>query len=197
MKKIGILTFHNAYNYGAVLQCYALQKVIGNKNFNVEVINYNDFNVMDSYRFFPKNNRNLKSFIKSVIKVVLFYGKTKKRYNKFDEFIKNNYILSKNKYTKEDLLNEDSINYDCLITGSDQVWSISIVGELSDIYTLNFANDKINKISYAASVGDASTIKRNKNLFKNKISKINHISVREDDAKNELEKILTKQLRLY
>ena len=196
MKKIGILTFHNAYNYGAVLQCYALQKVIGNKNFNVEVINYNDFNVMDSYRFFPKNNRNLKSFIKSVIKVVLFYGKTKKRYNKFDEFIKNNYILSKNKYTKEDLLNEDSINYDCLITGSDQVWSISIVGELSDIYTLNFANDKINKISYAASVGDASTIKRNKNLFKNKISKINHISVREDDAKNELEKILTKPIEV-
>ena len=79
MKKIGILTFHNAYNYGAVLQCYALQKVIGNKNFNVEVINYNDFNVMDSYRFFPKNNRNLKSFIKSVIKVVLFYGKNKKK----------------------------------------------------------------------------------------------------------------------
>ena len=122
--------------------------------------------------------------------------KTKKRYNKFDEFIKNNYILSKNKYTKEDLLNEDSINYDCLITGSDQVWSISIVGELSDIYTLNFANDKINKISYAASVGDASTIKRNKNLFKNKISKINHISVREDDAKNELEKILTKPIEV-
>ena len=26
MKKIGILTFHRAYNYGAVLQCYALQQ---------------------------------------------------------------------------------------------------------------------------------------------------------------------------
>ena len=27
-KKIGILTFHNAHNYGAVLQAYALRTVL-------------------------------------------------------------------------------------------------------------------------------------------------------------------------
>ena len=27
-KKIGILTFHNAVNYGAILQCYALQNAL-------------------------------------------------------------------------------------------------------------------------------------------------------------------------
>lgn len=31
MRKIGILTFHNVMNYGAVLQCYALQKVINER----------------------------------------------------------------------------------------------------------------------------------------------------------------------
>ena len=38
---IGIITFHRAYNYGAVLQCYALQRIltiIGGQN--VKVINY-------------------------------------------------------------------------------------------------------------------------------------------------------------
>lgn len=25
---IGIITFHRAYNYGAVLQCYALQRIL-------------------------------------------------------------------------------------------------------------------------------------------------------------------------
>ena len=27
-KKIGIITFHKAHNYGAVLQCYALQEFL-------------------------------------------------------------------------------------------------------------------------------------------------------------------------
>ena len=38
---IGIITFHRAYNYGAVLQCYALQRIltiIGGQN--VKVIDY-------------------------------------------------------------------------------------------------------------------------------------------------------------
>ena len=38
--KIGILTFHRAYNYGAVLQAYALKKVIESFGAEVEIINY-------------------------------------------------------------------------------------------------------------------------------------------------------------
>ena len=38
--KIGILTFHNALNYGAVLQCYALQHYLQEKGHDVEVIDY-------------------------------------------------------------------------------------------------------------------------------------------------------------
>ena len=30
MKKVGILTFHDAHNYGAVLQAYALKKYLIN-----------------------------------------------------------------------------------------------------------------------------------------------------------------------
>ena len=38
--KIGILTFHRAHNYGAVLQCYALQEVLKGMGHDVEVIDY-------------------------------------------------------------------------------------------------------------------------------------------------------------
>ena len=38
--KIGILTFHNAHNYGAVLQAYALKKKISQLGHNVEIVNY-------------------------------------------------------------------------------------------------------------------------------------------------------------
>ena len=38
--RVGILTFHRALNYGAVLQCYALQKVLESKSCDVEIIDY-------------------------------------------------------------------------------------------------------------------------------------------------------------
>lgn len=38
--RVGILTFHRAHNYGAVLQCYALQKVLKNLGHEVQVIDY-------------------------------------------------------------------------------------------------------------------------------------------------------------
>ena len=38
--KIGILTFHSAYNFGAVLQCYALFSTLTELGHNVEVIDY-------------------------------------------------------------------------------------------------------------------------------------------------------------
>ena len=37
---VGIITFHNAINYGAVLQTYALQTSLQNLNCDVHVINY-------------------------------------------------------------------------------------------------------------------------------------------------------------
>ena len=36
--KIGILTFHCAHNYGAVLQCYATQEFLRSKGHDVEII---------------------------------------------------------------------------------------------------------------------------------------------------------------
>lgn len=40
MKKVGILTFQQAVNYGAVLQMYALQKVVSALGYAFESINY-------------------------------------------------------------------------------------------------------------------------------------------------------------
>ena len=37
-KKVGILTFHDAHNYGAVLQAYALKKYIKEKLQELEIL---------------------------------------------------------------------------------------------------------------------------------------------------------------
>ena len=46
--KIGILTFHNAYNYGAVLQAYATQEIVKSYGHEVEIINYHN-KAIDSF----------------------------------------------------------------------------------------------------------------------------------------------------
>lgn len=50
--KIGILTFHRAINYGAVLQAYALQRHLENQNVEVDVIDYRSEVIEESYRLF-------------------------------------------------------------------------------------------------------------------------------------------------
>ena len=39
-KKIGILTFHNAHNYGAVLQAYALKTKLNRMGYKAKILNY-------------------------------------------------------------------------------------------------------------------------------------------------------------
>ena len=40
---IGVLTFHHVYNYGAILQTFALQKFISDNNYEVKVIDIRPF----------------------------------------------------------------------------------------------------------------------------------------------------------
>ena len=57
--KVGVLTFHNAYNYGAILQAYATQKLLENRGHDVEFIDYRNDAIDKSYKKFHfswKNN---------------------------------------------------------------------------------------------------------------------------------------------
>lgn len=38
--KVGIITFHSAHNFGALLQVYALQEYLNKNNIEAQVVNY-------------------------------------------------------------------------------------------------------------------------------------------------------------
>lgn len=192
MKKIGILTFHNAHNYGAMLQAYALQEVLSKEN-EVNIINYKNSTICNQYRLFKPLRKNVIKYMKNLMNDILNYPTNIKRFKVFDEFMHNNFNLSRELNNKEEVFYEE-FDYDIMITGSDQVWNPGIVGELSDIYTLNFGKEDIKRISYAASVGNAKVIEKNRDEFKRKISKIDYISVREEDAQKELKSIIDKNI---
>ena len=188
--KIGILTYHNAVNYGAVLQAFALQESLG-KIENVEsfVIDYHSPAVDSQYKFIGyKESSSLKKFLLSNVTALLRLKKKKA----FAEF-----VSSKLRCTKRVLcVSDDELeDIDTVVVGSDQVWNPSCSkGDKS--YLLSNVSSQIKKISYAASMGSSDKIEE----FDSKygvdyhkfLKEFDAISCREKDASD----YLTKELSL-
>ena len=180
-EKVGIITFHNADNSGAVLQAYALQKSLEKYCFiRSEIIDYRCENIEKTKYI---KIQNIKTALMSL------YYKMKRK--KFDEFRKSYLKLSPKVYYKNNILN--CKNYDIYISGSDQVWNLECSG-YDYTYFLNFVpNDKL-KYSYAASLGTYNYKDDEITYIKNLLMKFDIISVREQSAVNILNKIGLKNI---
>ena len=189
--KAGIMTFHTALNYGAVLQAYALNKTLIDNGVDAEIIDYRaPFNekrfASKKVRYFL-NIRNLYS--------VLFCN-SYQRHNKqvFDDFINKYLRLSKPIYNQEELGTMVNL-YDKFIVGSDQVWNLACT-ESDDSYFLPFINAKSKKNSYAASIGYTQFPESERAHYKALIETFNKISVREKSAVKAIKEITGRDVSL-
>lgn len=181
--RIGILTFHKAHNYGAVLQCYALQKFIEAQGHKVYVIDYSNeltmkcYKVWDIERFRTKNPILLLKKLKFELKL---HPYRKKRFSNFVAFI--NKRLNLLQYTQENI---DSL--DRIVIGSDQVWNTKLTYGFDKMYWGCFPHSKKCKIiSYAASIEEYWEQEEDVTV-KNLLNNFSAISVRERIAKDVLE----------
>lgn len=172
--KLGIITFHNAINYGAVLQTYALQTAIKKINNDCDVIDYRNEHIENAYKAF--NIKSIKS-VKDLISKTLYYPIKKAKNRKFRHFIDNNIILSKN-VTRSELLDKKLQEYDRIIVGSDQVWNGKLTNEDST-FLLDFIEDNKKKYSYAASFGISNLDVDKVDNYRFLINQFKDISVRE------------------
>ncbi len=174
--KAGIMTFHRALNYGAVLQTYALCSFVNEFDVECEVVNYYSEPLESTYKIFDfKKNNFVSAILKGLFKGAIII----KKRNGFNKFIENNVKISSKKYSFSQLKQLNNL-YDLFITGSDQVWSPSCVG-FDEAYFLTFADDG-KKNSYAASIG-CSVIPENKKAeYKHRLEHYRNISVREEKA---------------
>ena len=65
MKKVGIITFHNSYNCGSMLESYAMQKIVEKCNKKAEIVNFSSKGQKELYGVWNKNN-SLKNIIKNM-----------------------------------------------------------------------------------------------------------------------------------
>lgn len=171
--KIGIVTFHWATNYGAVLQAYALSSYLNSLGNETEIIDYYPLkykkNIISAFM-----TRHLQAIPRRIKEI----GKEKK----IEEFRKRNLKRTKY-YSSENQLKMKAPVYDCYICGSDQIWNMSFLryGERKKtyVYFLSFAPaDKI-LASYAASFGTTAYAEDLKKDIINKLQRFDFISVRE------------------
>ena len=187
-KRIGLLTFHSAHNYGAVLQCYSTITFLHEKGFEIETIDYQNKSLAERYKkrspLYFINPKNLYRIIK--------YNQQIKTNNTFDDFIQNKLCLSSSKYDEETINNVTNI-YSDIIVGSDQVWNYDCNG--NDIsYFLPFANDNTNSVALSASIGgNINGIISSKETI-DCLKRFSKISVREDDDCKQLGKLLGKPI---
>lgn len=190
--RIGILTFHCAHNYGAVLQCYALQAYLKSLGHDVVVIDYRPEYLKAPYAVLPKlRNKKLAVKIKTLIVYSLTFYVRLRRYYKFSKFINRELQLSEPIKDKSDI---ENCNCDLYIIGSDQVWNPKITDGFDDFYFGYFkTSSKI--ITYAVSLGMSSLTEPQKKYLERALSNFEAISVRESNMIDLLHPLTDKKIQ--
>lgn len=174
MFDFNIITFHSAINFGAALQAYALQEFIKKQNYNVGI-----------YDYIMPRAIGLKATFRAKVKKILTKfardDKAKSReIQKYLEFREKHFNLN---------LETDSRVF---VTGSDQVWNLN--NSMDSMFFLQFLNNSVYKISYAASMAKTDIPNDRKDLLKKYLKTFDAISVREEGIKESLTPLCDKEI---
>ncbi len=176
--KIGILTFHWATNYGAILQSMALQNTLQAMGHDVEIIDYKPLQYEPSLWKFIRYRQflHLRSYLSNL--------KKEKQMSAF----RHKFLRCTQRYYSISELQKYCIKYDLLISGSDQVMNPYFLqsGEKggSTAYFLDFGKEETKRITYAVSFGVTKYPEHLISKVSTLIKRFNALSVRETTGKD-------------
>jgi hypothetical protein len=197
--RIGIITFHRAVNFGAVLQAYALSKFLRDKGHSVFIIDYvrNNTQSCKILSFYAwktlfglvfRNPFALLRYAASVLRQLLnnSASSTKKMRTQkesqfsdyFSQFRSDHLELTSRTYSSPTDLRNYPPEMDVYIAGSDQVWGYGNT-TFSPAYYLDFGKKEVRRVSYAPSFGISKIDKHWHSDLKRNISRFDAVSVRE------------------
>lgn len=188
-KKIGIITFHNSYNCGSMLESFAIQKIIEKLGGNPEIINFSNSGQRRLYSVFFKNN-SIKNIIKNIL---ILPGINKIKYNNkmYEKFKNTNFVLS-DEYSNMSQLSDE--NYNVVVAGSDQIWNITI-SDSDDAYFLPWVSNA-KKVAYAPSFGAKNILKNSScpEKYKKMLLDFDSLSIRENNGKKWIKDLCNKNV---
>ena len=203
--KIGIITFHSAHNYGAVLQAWSLQEYLKQQGHLVEIVNLRLPIIDKLYWISPKPKKkwcsvkamnwvmNKAYYLLKHCYVFSTNNFKYKKYRSFEKFINKKLPVTEPFFDAADL-RKASLQYDVLIAGSDQIWNAKMMDGIDPAYFLSFSNKSAKRISYAASIGTNEIPEMYKILFKRYLSDFDYISVREHNALEQIQPLVSTEV---
>lgn len=186
MQKIGVLTYHRADNFGAVMQAFSLVQYLKECDYEVEIIDYRCKAIERNYEIFnPGILLSRKNIILSIKEYLARFRNIQDRIvkkRKFEIFRKKYLPMSKPIFAIH-----SPLDYDVIITGSDQVWNFYLNKGSESIYLLDFpCNTHTQRVSYAASSERNGLRNISRNRLKSTLDKFYRISVRENSLYEDL-----------
>lgn len=194
--RVGIVTFHRAENFGAVMQAFALQTYLISLGHNVDIIDYRckaiemHYDILNPRILFSRKNI-FHSFMEYTQRLLSIRERTVKG-RKYDSFRKQFIHMSQS-------VNEvnDCLGYDAYVTGSDQVWNLHITKGFDKSFFLDFKTRQgVRKLSFAASAEQdpKGLMLKESERLKNCLSSFCAISVREPFLMEQLSHFTNKKI---
>lgn len=186
--KVGVVTFHNGSNYGAVLQSYALQQVLRDIGCDAYIINYSNAFISKGLSRI-RLDLSLAGIFFFIWDLIHFYSNGIKT-AKFRRFFSERYQLTRPFNSKE--LKQSLLCFDIGISGGDQIWNPLLNNGIDDIYYLQFGKfDR--KLSYGSSLGSYQyDLPKVNSRIRDLLADYNKIAIREGSSK--LEEIIGKKV---
>jgi hypothetical protein len=148
--RVGIITFHNSYNFGSALQAYALQTAVGDMGHEATIIDYRSRNFDQYLLLTPRHPRQ-------TLKVISHFSAYVRRRQSFRRFWTKWLRLTSRhyKWTNEGQLEELPAQFDAFVCGSDQIWNLDATQGVVGPYFLSFAGNR-RRVAYAPSLAHTS-----------------------------------------
>lgn len=185
--KAGIITFHCADNYGAMLQAYGLKRYLCDYGIEADIVRYEPPFMTGRHWWFPyiPIGGTKESFKREVDR-----WKAHRRM-KMDFFrLRANMRAFRRRYLvrwgQRKILFASQmkmLRYRCYIVGSDQIWNPDITCGLRKVYFGAFDNTRKEKVvAYAASLGGAVLADKYDEEFSRLLEHVDVVSLRESAA---------------
>lgn len=186
--RVGVLTFLHNDNYGSTLQAYALQRTLQEMGADVEHLDYTP-SLTEKVCNLLRSGNSPRLLLDSFRRCAVKQGQAGAREKgaAFRTFYRDYMRLSAPCRT-EAALAAQARQYDCLVAGSDQIWSPTW---LNRVYFLSFAPAGVQKVAYAPSLGvNHITNHRKARKMAGWLKDFDHLSVREAQGAALLETML-------
>ena len=199
--KVGIVTLYHAnYNFGGLLQAYALPKVL-KEHFGIEAEQIDYVPTVQSVKEEQDNKKGIaKCFYRIIYNFGIFFfdkvnkKKLNRRKQAFDSFI--NEIPHDETPYDYYTINESLNRYGVFVCGGDQIWNDFKEDQNIEVYTLQFVPSAVKKISYAPSMAVLEASSSFEKVMRNGLNGLDAVSVREKKSLSILQQLTDKNIEV-